>query len=372
MEFEPELDLLLERHPRAARLRTFRAYRKERAGGTILEDFHADRVTMEGYSSPYVLRTVGRMPRGGWPLFIALHGGGGVPKEVNDSQWRHMQRYYRDQSEVEGYLYLALRAPNDVWNGFYDWYALRLAENLIRQMVLLSSVNPDRVFILGYSHGGYGAFHIGLNLPDRFAAIHASASAPTEGNRPGKNLRNTPFTFMIGGKDTMYERLTRCQAFDRFIQELKGGREDGYPVVMELKPDQGHTGLPDRDKIRELYPRVRDPLPRRVTWAVGETVRSFYWLHLPAPQGGEIEAEVEGNEVRLRSENVKFLHLYLDERLVDLRKPVGIEVNGQRRVQSLRASVKTLCETIEERGDPRLMFTVRVEVRPAPPAPRRF
>ena len=33
-----------------------------------------------------------------------------------------MQIYYRDHPEAGGYLYVALRAPNDAWNGFYDVY----------------------------------------------------------------------------------------------------------------------------------------------------------------------------------------------------------------------------------------------------------
>jgi len=80
--------------------------------------------TFEQYISPYTVRTIGTRPAKGWPLFIAMHGGGGAPKEVNDSQWKHMQIYYKEHPELGGYLYLALRAPNDTWNGFYDDYVL--------------------------------------------------------------------------------------------------------------------------------------------------------------------------------------------------------------------------------------------------------
>ena len=30
------------------------------------------------------------------------------------------ERYYKEHPEAGGYVYLALRAPNDEWNGFYD------------------------------------------------------------------------------------------------------------------------------------------------------------------------------------------------------------------------------------------------------------
>ena len=364
--FEPELDELLASNAGAVRRAAWRAHAASHARTRLAEDFDAHRVTFEKMTMPYVVKPVGSRPSGGWPLFIAMHGGGGVPKRVNDSQWQHMQIYYRDQKDVEGYLYLAPRAPNDVWNGFYDWYNLRLTENLIRQMVLLGDVDPDRIFIMGYSHGGYGAFHIGLNMADRFAAIHASAAAPTEGNRPGRNLRNTPFTFMIGERDTMYERLDRCRSFDAFLGDLKASSPGAYPVAMELKLGYPHSGLPDRDKIRELYAHVRNAAPRHVTWAVGGTTERFHWLHVPRPKGGHIDARIDGNTVTLRSGGIAALEVYLDERLVDLTRPVTIDANGQRTEHRPKPSLRTLCETLEERGDPRLAFTARVRVEPPP------
>jgi len=66
---------------------------------------------------------------------------------------------------------------------------------------------------MGYSHGGYGAFAIGPKEPDLFAAIHASAAAPTDGETTPTTLRNTIFTGMVGGLDTMYGRRWRAQKF---------------------------------------------------------------------------------------------------------------------------------------------------------------
>ena len=148
---------------------------------------------------------------------------------VNDQQWRSMfERYYKPHPEAGGYVYLALRAPNDEWNGFYDDAICPLVERLIRQFVLFGDVNPDRVYILGASHGGYGAFVIGPKMPDRFAAVHASAAAATPGETRGENLRDVRFTVMVGEKDTAYGRADRCRDF---VKELAGwkSRYGGYP-----------------------------------------------------------------------------------------------------------------------------------------------
>jgi predicted peptidase len=121
-------------------------------------------------------------------------------------------------------------------------------------------VNPDRVYILGASHGGYGAFVIGPKMPDRFAAIHASAAAPTPGETRGENLRDVPFTLMVGERDTAYGRAERCRDF---VKQLEGwkARYGGYPGGVVLLKDVGHS-VPDRDKVGEMLassPRSAHP-----------------------------------------------------------------------------------------------------------------
>jgi len=179
--FPSNLDALLRQNEAAVRRVAWEAYRAAPIHQAMKQDFDAHQVQFEKNLSLYTVKSVGTRPQNGWPLFIAMHGGGSGPKELNDSQWRGMQVYYKDHPEVGGYQYLALRAPNDTWNGFYDNYVYPLVANLIQQFLLFGDVDPNKVFLMGYSHGGYGAFAIGPKEPDRFAAIHGSAAAPTEG-----------------------------------------------------------------------------------------------------------------------------------------------------------------------------------------------
>ena len=314
------------------------------------------------------MRSVGPPPADGElrPLFIAMHGGGGVPQHVNDSQWRVMQRYYRDQESVGGYLYLALRAPNDTWNGFYDDQISPLVERLVRQFLLFSEVDPDRVYLLGYSHGGYGAFAIGPKVPHRFAAVHSSAAAPTDGQSSPVNLRNTRFTYMIGEHDHAYGRLERCRAFDAAVAALRGERADVYPVTMEYRAGHGHGGLPDRDKIGDLADAVRDPVPAELSWELTDSVvRDFFWLAVDAPaRGRRIDAVCRDNRVEVETRGPGSLALLLDARLVDFARPVTV-VLGERTLElELRPSLRTLCESLLERGDPGLAYTARVALEP--------
>jgi len=367
--FSGRLEKLLRNNEPAVRRVAWDAFRAAPIHSALKQDFDARQVRFEKHLSPYTLKTVGARPTNGWALFIAMHGGGGAPKQVNDSQWEHMKIYYRDHPEAGGYLYVALRAPNDTWNGFYDTYVYPLIANLTRQFRLFGDVDPNKVFIMGYSHGGYGAFAIGPKMPDHFAAIHASAAAPTDGETAVTTLRNTIFTCMVGEKDTMYGRFDRDKKFADATARLRGDRTDIYPVRVDIIAGNGHTGLPDRDNIQAMYPAVRNPVPRELTWLMTDKViADFFWLHSDAPgKQRSINALCQDNHLTvLTSTNLGSATVLLDSRLVDFSKPVTLSVNGANSRHKLQPSLRVLGETLLRRGDPELAFTAQLNL-PFPP-----
>jgi poly(3-hydroxybutyrate) depolymerase len=367
-KFPSAWEKLLRKDESAVRQAAWEAYKEAPIHESAKADFATNQVKFEKYLSPYTVKQVGTRPANGWALFIAMHGGGNAPKAVNDSQWKHMQIYYREHPEVGGYLYLALRAPNDTWNGFYDVYVYPLIANLINQFLLFGDVDPNKVFIMGYSHGGYGAYAIGPKMPDRFAAIHASAAAATDGESTPKTLRNTRFTVMVGDKDTMYGRYERNLKFRAALEELRGNRQDIYPGAIQIIEGNGHTGLPDRDKIAEMYSAIRNPVPTELTWLMTDNViTDFYWLRCATPAKQlEIDATCRDNKLTVTTTGtVTNATIFLSRALVDFDKPLNIELNGRPlKPVKIRPSLRVLCETLARRGDPDLAFTARLDVVP--------
>lgn len=358
------LDEQLLNHPDAVKELAWNRYLDSTMALKQKQDYDNNKVTFKQHVSPYTIKSVGKRPKNGWPLFIAMHGGGGAPQRVNDSQWRHMQIYYKDQAQLEGYKYLALRAPNNTWNGFYDVYVYPLIENLVRQFIVYGDVDPNKVFIMGYSHGGYGAFAIGPKIPYRFAAVHSSAAAPTDGETTAKTLRSTRFTFMVGEKDTAYGRRKRCEKFANQVKELKDKNAGDYPVEFMFKKGYGHGGLPDRDMISEMYDYQRDPVPSRVTWEMTDSVvNRFFWLKCDQPSKGQmIDAEIKGNQVIVTCEKATSFSILLDRRLIGSEKQIELIVNGSESKITYRPSFETLCKTIAESGDPNLAFDFEIKV----------
>jgi hypothetical protein len=202
---------------------------------------------------------------------------------------------------------------------------------------------------------------IGPKMPDRFAAVHASAAAPTDGETMSENLRDLRFTVMVGDKDTAYGRADRCRAFVKAIEGLKA-RYGGYPGEVAILPGVGHS-VPDRDMVaRMLTEGERSPWPDRVVWAMSDDVLTHcYWLEAPHPgPDGRIEAAAHDNTITLKTERQDEVALWLDSDLVDLARPMIVERDGRREAFPPRPSPETFCEGLERRGDPRLAAPVRI------------
>ncbi|CAN5452027.1 hypothetical protein BH11ARM2_BH11ARM2_29560 [soil metagenome] len=328
-------------------------------------EFDANTVKTADRTSPYKWRTVGEKPKDGWGLVIAMHGGGGAPKEVNDEQWAGMfKSYYKDHPEAGGYVYLALRAPNDEWNGFYDDAICPLVERLILQFVKYEGVDPNRVYACGASHGGYGTFVIVPKIPYRFAAAHPAASAPTDGETAGENLRNVRFTWATGENDTDYGRIERSRAFQKQWEEWQA-KYGGFDGGLEEVKGHGHLiGDHERDKVAELLKSTRQNAPKKLVWTqTDDVLHRFYWLEAENPVGGgHIEASIEGNTVTIQAPKAGVLALWLSQALVDLTKPVTILRDGKKQEIAPKPSLETFCQGLFQTGDPALSGTVRVEV----------
>ena len=363
---EDEVEEWLTSDPERARQELWDAYARSPEALAMRADLDGDVVRTADRQSAFVVRNVGVKPAGGWPLVIAMHGGGGTTKEFNDSQWRHMQVYYRDHPEVSGYRYLALRAPNDEWNGFYDDSIAPLIQRLVRAQVLFEGVDPSAVHAIGYSHGGYGAFVIGPKLADLFASVHASASAPTDGETRLANFANLQFSAMIGESDEAFGRVKRCRAFAAKIAGLAERYADqggpAYAAQTEVIEGKGHGGLPDRDLLARQLLLRREVLPRHVIWEPsGADVMQQYWVSLSEPADGQrVEARIEGQRIVVTSSEGATVRLWLDERMLNLDMPITVSHNQRVSEWRLRPNLATARESLQRWGDPERIFVASI------------
>ncbi len=158
---------------------------------------------LNGKIMPFWYTTYGTKPADGYSLFISLHGGGNAPTQLNDSQWENQKRLYRPQNSV----YLAPRAPYDDWDMWFKPDLDQFYASLIQMCVAYLDVNPDKVYLIGYSAGGDGVWRMGPRMADTWAGASMMAGHP--GDVSLLNLRNTPFMVWCGALDAAYNRK-RC------------------------------------------------------------------------------------------------------------------------------------------------------------------
>ncbi|MHA3774757.1 alpha/beta hydrolase [Verrucomicrobiota bacterium sgz303538] len=307
-------------------------------------------------------------PPGGRSLFLSLHGGGGAPKAVNDSQWRNQLRLAKAYCPKEG-IYLAPRAPTDSWNLWHQDHIDRFLQRLIENLIVLEDVNPNRIYILGYSAGGDGVFQLGPRMADCWAAASMMAGHPNDASP--LNLRNIGFSIHVGANDRAYRRNEVAAEWGKRLDELQQADPKGYPHVVEVHEGKGHwMDLEDAKAIAWMEQFTRNPLPEKVVWRQDDvTHASFYWLAAPdrgARAGATIIAERAGQTITLSTEGSDQVSVQLNDAMLDMDKPVIIVQDGIEVFRgSVERTVSCLASTLRERGDPKLIFSAKVQLSPS-------
>ncbi|HEX6243751.1 MAG TPA: hypothetical protein VFZ61_22710, partial [Polyangiales bacterium] len=182
--------------------------REERKGEVGATESMARSITLGGKTLRYYMAKRGAEPAGGRSLFISMHGGGNAPAATNDSQWRNQI------SLVSGYnpkdaIWIAPRAPIDDWNMWFIEGIDALFERLITDMIVFEGVNPNKVYLNGYSAGGDGVYQLGPRMGERWAGAGMSAGHPNASSP--LSLRNVPFAIHVGGNDTAFDRNLKAR-----------------------------------------------------------------------------------------------------------------------------------------------------------------
>lgn len=341
-------DLLWQQH--VERLRVERA-----------AEMHAKTLELDGKQLRFDYTVFGEEPEGGHSLYISMHGGGGAPPEVNDQQWENQKRLYEP---AEG-IYLAPRAPTDTWNLWHQDHIDALFDRLIENFLALKGVDPDRVYLMGYSAGGDGVYQLAPRMADRWAAAAMMAGHPNDA-KPD-SLRNLPFTLHMGADDGAYDRNKVAAQWGTMLKALATVDPGAYPHHVQIHEGKGHwMEREDAVAVPWMASHTRELRPGRIVWQQDDVVHPrFYWLKMPDPQPrSRVVVERQGNHiVILEAESVEALHIRLDRTMVDLEQDVIVTFGSQelfRGKVDIDPDVRRA--TLRERGDPRGIWEAEVRI----------
>ena len=377
-----------------ARREAYEAYREAALLDGSAEKEIEERVMHFGdVSMRYTYRVIGTKPENGYPMYIALHGGGqSDTPAMNDSQWRHMQRYY--DYKLRCGIYVAVRGVRDTWDTHFNPESYPLYDRLIQNFILLQDVDPNRVYLEGFSAGGDGVYAISPRMADRFAAVNMSAGHPN--GVSFFSMKNLPIQLQVGEYDDAYDRNTVTVDYDDILNELQdtyGGYEhrtlvhadcghnfadsDTVPIPVMVNPqawrDENDRSTEKVDSFPASYMDAftRNPLPQEVFWdlsvrAQERSVESFYYLSAPMETSeGTIKASYnhEENCINVETEGLNGdFRILLNEEMVDFGKPLTVRVNGVESTVTAVPSRTLLEETTAERGDPNYQFESMISI----------
>ena len=247
------------------------------------------------------------------------------------------------------------------------------------------NVDGDRIIFGGHSMGGFGAYHNGTLMADRFSCILLSAGAWLETDF--RNFLGTPVYILHGRYDcaanykeshveprhhdwcsvdfarAAHQLMVRDNvthvydehdgghglrwepaqmAFFRFIDYAMQFKRDPYPVRCAVVTPAGSADPTLTEHLQGRFLRIDKTVPGTVeldkivlhgpniAWTVQEFRQQCYSLETVPYEGARIVAENKGgNLFEVACENVAEFTLFLSPAMADVEKEITVNVNGR-------------------------------------------
>lgn len=189
------------------------------------------------------LKFVLHLPRGiaepgkTWPLILFLHGSGESGADVEKVKLHGPLKYAASQPDFP-FIVLAPQAPEAIGWNTSDVMAL-LDEALAKL-----PVDTSRIYLTGLSMGGYAAWQLAVEHPDRFAAVAPVCGA----GRPftAWRLKHLPIWAFHGALDP----VVPVQDDRNMVDAVKA---QGGDVRFTVYPDTGHDAWTPSYANPDLY-----------------------------------------------------------------------------------------------------------------------
>lgn len=343
----------------ANELKTQMATQKSKAEA----EWAARQIQFKNFTMKFTTQIFGDKPADGRSLYISLHGGGGTTAKVNDQQWENQKKLYKLKEGV----YFVPRAPVDVWNMWHDYPMDELLAEVVKDEIVLDDVNPDKIYVMGYSAGGDGVFQLAPRLADYWGAAAMMAGHP--GDAQILNLKNLPFDAFVGGKDAAYHRNELVAQWGARLDSLQKVYPGSFIHDLHVYPDMPHwMNRKDTIAVPWLASFRRNPMPKDVIWIQDDILRDqFYWLGTDistAKQGQKVRVKISSNKIDIIDNQDEVLYIYLNDDMLNMNKKVSVTINGKKVFnKKVARNADIIKQSIAARLDKGLIFSGKLIVK---------
>ena len=266
----------------------------------------------------------------GYCLLVCLHGGQGAP-QMNDDQWRNIIPF-ENNGFKQGTIAVAPRGITNTWNLHFVNESFPAITRLVENYIIFRNVDPNKVYLMGFSAGGDGTYSLSERIPYLFAACSPQAGHPNGINTV--NLCNLPTYLAAGEKDTAFKRNQICVDYYRKILDQNGKYLGNYIAKVEVVAGSGHSfqcwktprnsffnGANNASKSNDtaftfMYSYTRNPNPTKISCDVKTFLtplrnyytqrgNSFYNIELGKnpPDMIQLEINYDNNAINIKEGN---------------------------------------------------------------------
>ena len=188
----------------------------------------------EGHGLPYRIfgaRKLRGADETGYPLVIYLHGRGGdvmTPEQPGEARTFSQEENYRKRECI----IIAPQCPKDAsWDGKNSEAVVGIIGDLVKNL----AVDKKRIYLTGYSMGGYGTFHL-LGQEPRLFAAGVPIAGGGDPNR-AESYKNVAMWIFHGAKDP----TVNVEQSRKMVEALKKARSEAKYTEYE-DGDHGIAG----------------------------------------------------------------------------------------------------------------------------------
>lgn len=221
-----------------------------------------------------------------WPVIITLHGSGECGR-VAKMAGMALPRFVASRPRKFPFIVIAVNAPSMWYRGNNAAAVLEILDAVTAE----HRTDPDRVYLTGYSMGGFGTWELAIARPDLFAAIVpvCGAGIPAAAG----NIATLPTWAFHGAKDTNVPVAGSRQ----MIAAMKAA--GGHPKYTEF-PSEAHEIWEGVYRSMSLYKWLleqrRPAPPRTIDFMPVTQIARAWWLTVvsdPNAAGARVRASIE-------------------------------------------------------------------------------
>lgn len=180
-------------------------------------------------------------PKEKWPLILSLHGSGERGNNISDVMKWGINKILKENVDFP-FVVVSPQCPRgEIWEMQFN-----KLKDLLNELESSYNIDNKRIYLTGYSLGGYGTWNFAILNPEKFAAIvpiSGGAISPQKALR----LKELPIWVAHGDRDTVVE----FEESKRIVDSLNLHNPN---IIFKVYKGGGHEVCTTAYEDPELFP----------------------------------------------------------------------------------------------------------------------